>query len=133
MINKIMFSLKYKSYKIMRNPQFNHSCIYTSKLDYKELNKLMRVGNESDEVLSDSSASMFKLVGEHEIFTRLASCMIKPRFFSWKIKNANKYCRDIEKYLDVNDVSKKVADFFLSNPLLPNSLAISFFKINLGK
>ena len=133
MINSIIFFFKYKICRDLHIPQFNESCKYKSKLDYSELNKLMKIGKVDDEILSESSASLFKLVGEHEVFTRLASCIIKPRFRKWKSKNVDKYCRDIERRLKINKVTELVACFFLCNPLFPQGLGISLAVINQKK
>ena len=133
MFKSIIFALKYKVCSNLLVPQFNESCNYTSKLDYSELNKLMKIGKIDDELLSSSSASMFKLIGEYEIFTRIASCVIKPRFGKWKKKNADRYCKDIENRLKINKVTQLVASFFLFNPLFLRGIGISLAMISQKK
>lgn len=133
MLKSIIFAIKYKVCRDLLVPQFNESFKYTSKLDYNELNKLMKIGKIDDELLSKSSASMFELLGEYEIFTRIASCVIKPRFRKWDFKKVDKYCKDIEDKLKINKVTELVASFFLSNPVFPSGIGISLAMISRKK
>ena len=92
--------------------QYNEGDIYKQMIDLSMLFKFLNQENVELLENADKLSSLFKKVGDFEILTHIGSCAIKPRFGRWKKKNRLKYCKDINRSVNL---SLELSGFFLSN------------------
>mgnify|MGYP005829043359 CR=1 FL=1 len=123
MVRIILFWLKYKRVTIMPVEQYNEGMKHAGMLNLNDL-MVYLAGEELED--SKKIKSLFKQVGEYEILTHIASCAIKPRFWKWKEKKRLKYCKDINRSVNL---ALSLSGFFLSNFGLKQKNLGNFLKV----
>jgi hypothetical protein len=109
LIKLIIFWLKYKRTSLLTAERYNEGIKHSQKLELNDLFVYLN-GSELDDM--DKLKSLYEKIGEFEILTHIASCVIEPRFKKWKASDRLKYCKDINRSINL---AFSLSGFFLFN------------------
>ncbi len=110
-MNAFRFWLKYKIRKDMSVAQYNEGLKYVQKLDLKILFDFFHEEVKAGYRDFDKITTLFQQIEKYDLITHIASCAIKPRFGKWKKHKRLKYCKDINKSMNI---ALNLCGFFLS-------------------
>lgn len=122
MFKSLMFWLKYKRISTMSVEQYNTGYKFLQEIDMKAVHSVLF--SSSENIDYESLNTLYKEVDGFNVLSQLASCVIKPRFGTWKGTNRFKYAKDVSKSINR---SLALSGFFLSSfglkfPILGNYL-----------